>query len=338
MYTPMIKRRKTVFYSTYKNSKNFLLSKQSREFFVFLFFFFIASVFWLIQTLNDDYEAEFSIPVRLKDIPNDVVVTTEAPSELKIRVKDKGIVLLNYAVTKVFYPINLEFTDYNSTNNHIKIYASEFEKNILSQLNASSRLLSVSPDTLEYIYSAGKAKRVPVKLQGKITPARQYYIPDTLYQPDSVLVYAPSTLLDTIKYAYTERVVLENIADTTKQQLGILPIKGAKFIPNTVGITLPIDVYTEKTVEVPLYGTNFPQDKILRTFPSKVRVTFQVGMRNFKEITAEDFAIDIPYDELIRIDSDKYDIKLAITPPEVSNVRISPAQIDFLIEQVHQND
>lgn len=335
----MPKRRKIDFYSALsKKAKNFLLSKQSREFFVFLFFFFIASVFWLIQTLNDDYEAEFSIPVRLKDVPNDVVVTTEAPSELKIKVKDKGIVLLNYAITKIFYPINLEFTDYSSTNNHIKIYASEFEKNILSQLNASSRLLSVSPDTLEYIYSTGKAKRVPVKLQGKITPARQYYIPDTLYQPDSILVYAPSALLDTIKYAYTEKVVLENISDTTTQQLNILPVKGAKFIPHTVALTLPIDVYTEKTVEVPLYGTNFPTDKILRTFPSKVQVTFQVGMSKFKDITAEDFAIDIPYDELMRMDSDKYNIKLSVAPPEVSHIRISPTHIDFLIEQVHQND
>ena len=49
-----------------EKTKDFLLSDKSREFFVFLFFFFVAGGFWLLQTLNNDYEAEFSIPVRLR--------------------------------------------------------------------------------------------------------------------------------------------------------------------------------------------------------------------------------------------------------------------------------
>lgn len=77
-----------------KRIKDFLLSDKSREFLIFLFFFLIASGFWLIQTLNNDYEAEFSIPVRMKDVPNNIVLTSEPPSELRVRVKDKGTVLL----------------------------------------------------------------------------------------------------------------------------------------------------------------------------------------------------------------------------------------------------
>lgn len=317
-----------------KRIKNFLLSKQSREFFVFLLFFFIAGAFWLLQTLNDDYEAEFSMPVRLRNVPNNIVITSEPPSELKVKVRDKGIVLLNYAITKNFYPINLDFGDYKGTNNHIKVYATEFEKKILTQLNASTRLLSVRPDTLDYIYSTGKSKYVPVKLQGKVSSGRQYYIPDTLYNPDSVLVYAPSALLDTITHAYTEKITLENISDTTKHQATIRSIRGAKFVPNTVELTFPVDIYTEKTVEVPLIGSNFPADKILRTFPSKVKVTFQVGMSKFKDIESEDFAIRIPYEELLRLNSDKYKVKLKTAPTGISHIRISPEEIDFLIEQV----
>lgn len=67
-----------------KRIKDFLLSDKSREFLIFLFFL-IASGFWLIQTLNNDYEAEFSIPVRMKDVPNNIVLTSEPPSELRVR-------------------------------------------------------------------------------------------------------------------------------------------------------------------------------------------------------------------------------------------------------------
>ena len=91
-----------------KKIKDFLLSDKSREFLIFLFFFFIASGFWLLQTLNNDYETEFSIPVRLKGVPNNVVITSEPPSELHIRVKDKGTMLLNYMIGLLEWTITME--------------------------------------------------------------------------------------------------------------------------------------------------------------------------------------------------------------------------------------
>ena len=108
----MIDRRniKRIYLKTARKVKDFLLSDKSREFLIFLFFFFIASGFWLLQTLNNDYETEFSIPVRLKGVPNNVVITSEPPSELHIRVKDKGTVLLNYMLGKSFFPITLDFS------------------------------------------------------------------------------------------------------------------------------------------------------------------------------------------------------------------------------------
>lgn len=333
---PMLDRRKLryTYLKLSKKIKDFLLSYKSREFLIFLFFFFIAGGFWLLQTLNNDYEAEFSIPVRIKDVPNNVVLTSEPPTELRVRVKDKGTVLLNYMLGKSFFPVNLSFTDYQGKDNHVKIFATEFEKKILSQLNVSSRILSIKPDTLDYIYSEGKSKLIPVSFQGRVTAGKQYYVSDTLCHPDSVLIYAPAGILDTIKTAYTQRLELENISDTTRRRVPLAPVKGAKFVPASVEMTFPVDIYTEKTVEVPLYGINFPADKVLRAFPSKVQITFQVGLKRFRSIKASDFVIHISYEELLKLGSDKYTVKLTSYPSGISQIRIVPEQVDFLIEQV----
>ena len=317
-----------------KRIKDFLLSDKSREFLIFLFFFFIASGFWLLQTLNNDYETEFSIPVRLKGVPNNIVITSEPPSELHIRVKDKGTVLLNYMLGKSFFPITLDFSDYKGKDNHVRIYSSQFEKRLLNQLNVSTKLLSVKPDTLEYIYSTGDSKLVPVKLQGTVSAGRQYYISDTICTPDSVLAYAPAGVLDTITIAYTQKVKFEDVSDTLKRQIPLLAQKGVKFVPASVEMIFPVDIYTEKTVEVPLRGVNFPAGKVLRAFPSKVNVTFQVGLSHFRQITASDFHINVSYEELLKLGSDKYTVKLRSVPKGVNQIRISPEQVDFLIEQV----
>lgn len=319
----------------YNKVKDFLESTKSREFLIFLFFFVVAGSFWLLQTLNDDYETEFSIPVRLRNIPNNVVITSEPTSEVRVRVKDRGTVLLNYLLSKNFFPVNLDFNDYPGSNNHIRILASEYERRISSQLNASTRLLSVMPDTLEYIYSTGESKSIPVRFQGRAIAGREYYITDTIFTPDSVLVYAPAPILDTITNAYIERVSFENISDTLNYQAPLVSVRGAKFVPNSTLLTLPVDIYTEKTVEVHVYGTNFPSNTILRTFPSKVQVTFQVGLSRYKEITGDFFSINIPYQDLVQLGSNqKYTVKLNNIPQGISIVRITPPQIDYLIEQV----
>lgn len=320
-----------------KQIKDFLLSDKSREFLIFLFFFLIASGFWLLQTLNNDYETEFSVPIRIKDIPNEVLLTSEPTSEVRVKVKDKGTVLLNYMLGKSFFPINLNFEDYKDRGNHVKIAVSEVEKKILSQLNTSSKILSIKPDTLEYIYSTGKSKLIPVLFQGKVSAGAQHYVSDTICNPDSILAYAPAEILDTLTAAYTQFTELTNISDTVRKQVSLEPVKGIKFIPNTVEMLFPVDIYTEKTVEVPLYGTNFPADKMLRSFPSKVQITFQVGLKHFRDIKASDFVINVSYEELLKLGSDKYTVKLKSAPSKISHIRIVPEQVDFLIEQTSSN-
>ena len=314
--------------------KDYLLSEKSREFFIFLFFFFVASGFWLLQTLDDDYEADFSIPVRLRGIPNNVMITSDPMLELHIKVKDKGTVLLNYMLGKSFYPITLDFADYKRTDNTVRIYASQFEKRVLSQLSASTRLLSLKPDTLECIYSTGTCKLVPVRLRGTVSAGREYYLSDTIFYPDSVLVYAPNSMLDTIAFVATQPLVLEDISDSLKMLVPLQVGRGVKLVPASVEMLLPVDVYTEKTVEVPLRGVNFPADKVLRAFPSKVQVTFRVGVSRFRQIEAADFHIYVSYEELLHSGSDKYTVKMKNLPDGVSQVRFSPEQVDFLIEQV----
>lgn len=328
--------RKALF-KTKKDIKDFLLSEKSREFFIFLFFFFMAAGFWLLQTLNNDYETDFSIPVRLKGVPNNVVITSEPVSEVKVHVKDKGTVLLNYMLGKSFFPIQLDFDEYKERGNVVQIAASDYASKISGQLNASTRVLSMSPDTIEYIYATGISKQLPVRLSGLVSAGRQYYVSDTIFRPDSVWVYAPSEILDTLDAVVTRPVQLENIHDTLVLQVPLQNFKGGKFVPSTVELTLPIDMYTEKTVEVPITGINFPYGKVLRAFPSKVQITFQVGLSRFRQINAEDFRIEVSYDELLQLGTEKYTVKLSKLPTAIRQVHCTPTQVDFLIEQVSLN-
>jgi len=110
-------------------------------------------------------------------------------------------------------------------------------------------------------------------------------------------------------------------------------VKGARFTPSYSDVTFLVDMYSEKTVEVPIKGVGFPADELLRTFPSKVHVTFQVGLSQFKSVTSEDFEVVVDYQQLKEEKGEKCHPVLAKSPTNVNHVRISPLEIDYIIEQ-----
>lgn len=317
--------------------RNFLLSSKSREFLLFLCFFLVSATFWLLQTLNEQYETEISIPLRLENVPEEAVITDDPPSEIKVTVRDKGTILMTYLLGNRLLPVGIDFKKYRSNGSHVKISSSVIDKLVSSKLSASTKLVAVKPSVIEYYYSIGERRMLPVKLNAEVRTRMEYIATDTLMKPDSVLVFAPSEILNEMKFVDTEKAHFIEIADTASVSVPLRPVKGAKFVPSSVRVTVPVDLLTEKNVEVPVVGIGFPPDKILRTFPSKVKVRFLVAFHRFLQITPEDFSINVSYNELLNSEGSRCRLTITSAPEGVSHLRVEPESVDFLIEQVTQN-
>jgi len=283
--------------------------------------------------MNDIYQTEFKIPVRLKNVPKEVVMTSELPNEIRVKVEDRGTVLLNYMLGRTFFPLTFNFEDYQEKGPYVRIPQEEVLKKISAQLNNSTQLLSVRPDTLDYIYSKGIAKKVPVAIGGEVSAGRQYYVSEIRVIPDSVVVYAPQGVLNAVLTAYTQPFHWTNVTDTLRKHLNLQKLHGVKFVPSSVDVIACVDMYSEKTLEVPVVGIGFPKGKVLRTFPSKVQVTFQVGLKNFKSVKVHDFLVGVSYADVIGNKSEKLTLTLKRYPGVATHIRINPSSVDYLIEQ-----
>lgn len=314
--------------------RNVLFGKKSHEFFVFLFFFVVSSGFWLLQTLNETFETEISVPLALKNVPENVHITTDLPSQVHITIRDKGTTLLHFFRYTVQNAIEVDFEKYDAglTNARVQVPVVDVQRLIQNQLGVTSHIISVRPDTLEYFYNRGVARKLPVKVCGSISASPQNYIQAMSLSEDSVMVYAPNSVLDTMRHAYTQAVNLSGLKENVTLDLLFRRMKGVEYEPNNVQMTAYVGYYAEKTVEVPIIGLNFPGDKELRTFPSKAKVTFRVESGQYQRITADNFVLAITYEELLQNPSDKYRLHLKSLPEGVTNARISPLEVDYLIE------
>ncbi len=303
-----------------------------------MLFFFVSAAFWMLQSLNETFDVELKVPLKLENVPPDVVITSDLPPELNVVVRDKGTVLARYIYGAEQVPVGVDYGDYDAEDvaGRMSVSLPDIQKKIQAQLLSSTHIVSIKPDTLECFFNKGAHKKVPVRLAGIVETSPEYYLRGVEFTPDSVDVLAPPAILDTITEASIAPVYLSDLSASEKTTVALHHMKGAKFIPDQVEMEALVDLYTEKTVEVPVFSVNFPGSKDLQTFPSKVKVTFRVGMSRFNEITADDFVLAVTYEELLENHSPKIRLRLKSMPSGVSNVRIDPAEVDYLIEQVQE--
>lgn len=316
--------------------RNFLNSPKFKRFLVFLFFLFVSAAFWMLQTLRDTLEMTVSLPVELRDMPSDVVLTTELPEKVELTLRDRGTILSQYLYQKKLKPLELNFANYDKAKetDRVIIPHNDVMRLLQQQLEGSTRVLEILPDTLEYYYNRSLPRRFPVKVLGRFTTMPQNYLMNLHAYPDSVDVYAPKAMLDTMQYAYTAHVDWENLTDTKIDEVAMMPMRGVKYSHPTVRVQATVGYYIEKTVEVPVVGVNFPADKMLRTFPARVKLTFRVGEAEASRKWEEIFVLVVSYEELMENENSKVRLHLKTLPEGVANVRIQPQEVDYLIEHV----
>lgn len=319
---------------TYHIFRGFLFKLLNKEFLFFLFFLALSGIFWLMMTLNETYEQEIPIGLRLTGIPKNVVMTTEMSDTAYITVRDKGFMLLSYITSSKLHPLTYNFSSYaDRQTNKGQISVADIQKSVRQQLFASTVITAIKAERLEFYFNYGLNKEVEVKLVGNVVPASNFYLSHVQFSPEKVVVYATKDKLDSIHSVTTEYQNIVNFDDTVVRKVRLKPIVGAKIVPSTISLTLYPDILTEESVEVPITAINKPEGLTVRTFPQKVKVRFTVGASMFRTIRPSDFQVVVDYREIAARPSDKCNLYLQSKPRGVSNAHLEIQQIDYLIEQ-----
>lgn len=313
--------------------RNFLFSSVNREFLIFLFFLALSGVFWLLMALNETYEKDIKIPVRIVNVPKNVVVS-DAVDTMRVTVRDKGWFIAALIYGNRVRPVYIDFLTYSKNNNgECSVSTSDLIKQVVQMLSGSARVTAAKPDKIEFFFSYGESKRVPVKFIGKVTPDETYYLARMLIQPDSITVFASPEILDKIHYVSTEELRYSHFADTITVNAHLQKIRGAKINQSAVKITFFTDILTEESFDVPITGENLPMGKVLRTFPSHVTVSFITGVANYKRLRPDNFSVVADYNDLQEHPSDKCSLHLRSVPHGISRLKLSVNSVDYLIEE-----
>lgn len=313
----------------------------NRQLSLFLVFLFFSVFFWFVQVCREESRYEISYALNLTNVPQNVIITTDIPDTIKVAVTDYVYKLLGYYIDPdEQYTIDVDFSKMtNSTTwklsggGFFTIDNSNLRRIVTNTLQSSTKVLSITPSSLDVYYSTGESKRVPVRFSGSVKAAQQHIIQGTRLVPDSVDVYATYSQLDTLREVYTEYTVLKDLRDSLRLPVKTMQMTGVKAMPSTVTLNVDVERYTEKTIQVPILAENLPEHLVLRTFPVRCEVTCQVSISNFDSIKVDDFLVVVDYNSLGEGES-KCPIRLVSSPKNVTNVRVNPKTVECIVEEL----
>ena len=221
-------------------------SERVMDILVFFGALVVAMGFWVLQRLNDTFEMEVKVPLSLTGVPRGVTLTTPLPSSVRVTLRDRGTQLMNYMRHRM-RPVTLEFSLYDDggATGRGFVPIADVQHAINAQILTSTVIQRITPDTLEFFYNRGLHRRLPVRLLGTAEATERNYLHSITFSPDSVIVYAPALVLDTMTHAYTEETHISNIEEDYVDNLHLRPMRGVKYEPDVVQMKARVDYYTE---------------------------------------------------------------------------------------------
>ena len=305
------------FKSIQAKTKAFFHGDRWKEVLVFFFFALLAFGFWLLQSLQQEYEIELVFPVKYKNVPVDIAFNVPEVETITAKVKDKGSVLLNYTFGRSFAPIEVNMKNTKEKNGSVQVSKRQIENDIQKQLIATTALQSFDPQQIDMDFSQRVHKEIPVVFNGDIHLEAGFQLSgDIRITPQKINAYATAAILDTltsVKTVFTEvKKANKNITRTVQ----LIKVDG----------------------EIPVSCSHIPPHYTVRMFPAVVKVTCSVPLSRFKGLSEDMFSIHIPFEDLEQNVSGTLPVKLTKKPDWVHTATLLPDKVEFILEHNNKHD
>jgi hypothetical protein len=110
-------------------------------------------------------------------------------------------------------------------------------------------------------------------------------------------------------------------------------ITHVRLSSESIKVSIFVDPFTERKVQVPVTSLNCPENLSIRTFPAFVNATYIVGLSKFNSLFPSDIQVYLDYNELKNAKTSKGVLKIKNNSLNISNIRIFPQEVEFILEQ-----
>lgn len=297
-----------------------------------------ATILWFLNALSKNYTTSVDHPVELTDLPRNTFISNNPPDKLHLKVHAYGFELLRYKLGISFTPIILEveglIRDIEPSSAGLYVINTNNIKEIISnQLGSEIQLLDIFPGVFTLAFDSLGIKQVPVGSRIRFNFKPRFDLAHEIkFNPELVTVTGPREIISHIDTIYTVSRTFNKADAPVSHEIALVTPRQTYIEPQKVMMKAEIEEFTEKSILVPVWVDKQPDNLRIRLFPNEVEVTFKTGLSEFSLIKTEDFGLFVTWND-IKDKTPSLKVKINKIPLTVKSVRISPENVEYLIEK-----
>lgn len=309
----------------------------SRRFTSFAVCVLLAGLFWLLHALSKEYVITIRVPVAYTNLPEQRLVAVDLPDSVDAEVQGSGFTLFAYKWANAVGPLDLDARQARSLGGGDFALATYSHSDRLEgAIGHGLKVLRVMPDTIVLSFQGRAEKKIPVRPRASVQVAPLFRLGDSITTvPAFVTVSGAEALVKRISYIETEPKTYTGLDQSVNEPVKlVLPadLTQLTVAPEQVNLVIPVGRYTEGRFSIPVEPVNVPPNVVLKTFPDKVDVVFQVPIEDYNSINASMFRVVADYSKTDP-SGKTMSVEIVRQPLNIRNLRLEPGRVEFLIRK-----
>ena len=129
----------------------------------------------------------------------------------------------------------------------------------------------------------------------------------------------------------TKLIELKNLSQSLIRDADLIFPEEIHSDISKVSVQITVEQSTEAKFEIPIEILNQPKDILIKSFPSKVKITCRVGVSQFNKLNKESFKAFINFSER-NAQLTKLPVILNNLPENILSMDYFPKEVDYIIE------
>ena len=314
-----------------KQSKAFFSTIPWKNLLLFSFFLLLAFTFWLMLFFQrENVEGRYIVPIQFVNVAYDEVFNTPPPDFIEVIFRDSGSNIFMHELSRRD-TIVIDIANYRERG--ITTIQGPEMQYLIRQIFPSGHSLGWSPISISLETSQLENRELVVVFDGEVLTNRASLVSDTVFFiPETVRAYGSQEALEDLKVATTEFTVFRNLRASSQFPIRINPVEGVRFVPDAVEILIPVEEFTERSIEIPITAINVPKNLSVKFFPARVTASFSVTLEDYHRISVDDLEIQLNYYDFYANENGRVALQVTRQADAITHVRLSPASVEFLFE------
>ena len=296
-----------------------------------LFSLFFALFLWFFVVTDNYFDHTTAVSVRIVNQPSGWILKNEIPSRIMVLFRGTGKELLTFASRDKEIELDLRESARSRTF--------RLTVDMIAGIPPEMTIIPVriiGTDSIHVELDRFAQKKVRITPQMSVVPEDGYtQVGPILFEPDSVVVSGPKSVVDTLVRVNTVRREFTGLIKSLSGKIGFPSALPTMIEYSDPDVRFQIDIQRlgEKSIpDIPIRVINVPRGITVQAVPATLSLRLQGGVELLSRITKEDIEATIDYRSRARYRGKRIPATIVV-PPDIDFSNARPKDFELIVER-----